>query len=65
MWLMLQQNIPDDYVEGTGETHSVKEFLEEAFSNLNLDWKEDIKIDQRYFRALEVERLRADSTKAK
>jgi len=65
MWLMLQQENPDDYVIGTGETHSVKNFLEEAFSYLNLDWKEYIEIDPKYFRPTEVKDLRADSTKAK
>jgi len=64
MWLMLQQNKPDDYVIGTGETHSVKEFLEESFSYLNLDWQEYIKTDPRYFRPTEVENLKADTTKA-
>ncbi|GAH90424.1 unnamed protein product, partial [marine sediment metagenome] len=65
MWLMLQQYKPDDYVIGTGETHSVKEFLEEAFAYLNLNYKEYIEVDPRYFRPTEVENLRADSTKAK
>ena len=65
MWFMLQQDKPDDYVIGTGEIHSVKEFLEEAFSYLNLDWREYIEIDPRYFRPTEVENLKADSTKAK
>jgi len=65
MWLMLQQENPDDYVIGTGETHSVKNFLEEAFSYLNLDWREYIEIDPKYFRPTEVKDLRADSTKAK
>ena len=62
---MLQQDKPDDYVLGTGETRSVKEFLEEAFGYLNLDWREYIEIDPRYFRPTEVENLKADSTKAK
>jgi GDPmannose 4,6-dehydratase len=65
MWLMLQQDKPDDYVIGTGETHSVKEFLEGAFSYLNLDWKEYVEIDPKYFRPTEVEVLKADSSKAK
>lgn len=65
MWLMLQQDKPDDYVIGTGEAHSVKEFLEEAFSYIKLDWREHVEIDPRYFRPTEVEILRADSTKAK
>jgi len=65
MWFMLQQDKPDDYVIGTGEIHSVKEFLEEAFNYLNLDWKEYIEIDARYFRPTEAVNLKADSTKAK
>src|SRR5512136_2354670 len=50
MWLMLQQKKPDDYVIATGETHSVKEFLKEAFDYADLDWKKYVKIDKRYFR---------------
>ncbi|MHA1410569.1 MAG: GDP-mannose 4,6-dehydratase, partial [Candidatus Odinarchaeia archaeon] len=65
MWLMLQQDEPDDFVIGTGETHSVKEFLEEAFGYLDLYWKEYIEIDPIYFRPTEVENLRADFSKAK
>src|SRR5262249_12603716 len=57
MWLMLQQEKPDDYVIGTGESHTVQEFLEEAFSYVNLDWKEYVEIDPRYFRPTEVEFL--------
>jgi len=65
MWLMLQQDKPCDYVIGTGETHSVKEFLEEVFNYAGLDWKEYVKIDPRYFRPTEVELLLADSSKAR
>jgi GDPmannose 4,6-dehydratase len=65
MWLMLQLDKPDDYVIGTGETHSVKEFLEEAFGYLDLDWHKYIEIDSKYFRPTEVENLRADSSKAR
>ena len=65
MWKMLQQESPEDYVIGVGETHSVREFLEDAFSYVNLDWREYVKIDSRYFRPTEVQALRADSTKAK
>ena len=65
MWQMLQQENPGDYVIGTGETHSVEEFLKEAFSYAGLDWKEHVKIDQRYFRPTEVEKLIANSTKAR
>ena len=65
MWIMLQQDKPDDYVIATGETHSVREFLEETFSYLNLDWKEYVEIDQKYFRPTEVEVLIGDASKAK
>lgn len=65
MWLMLQQDEPEDFVIGTGETHSVKEFLEQAFAYMNLDWNEYVEIDSRYFRPTEVDDLRADITKAK
>lgn len=63
-WLMLQQPKPDDYVIATGETHSVQEFLEEAFSLVNLDWKKFVEIDPRYFRPTEVDILVGDSSKA-
>lgn len=65
MWLMLQQNRPDDYVIGTGEAHSVQEFLEEAFAYADLDWQDYVEIDPRYFRPTEVEFLLADPIKAK
>jgi len=65
MWLMLQQEKPDDYVIGTGEAHSVQEFLEEAFAYVDLNWQEYVEIDPRYFRPTEVEVLLADATKAK
>ena len=65
MWLMLQQEEPDDYVIATGETHSVREFLDEAFSYLDLDWKRYVEIDTRYFRPAEVDLLIGDATKAK
>jgi GDPmannose 4,6-dehydratase len=64
MWKMLQRGEPEDFVIGTGETHSVKEFLEETFSYSGLDWKEYVKIDPKYFRPTEVEVLRADPAKA-
>ena len=65
MWLILQQERPEDYVIGTGETHSVKEFLEEAFWYVNLDWQDYVEIDPRYFRPTETELLLADSSKAR
>ncbi len=64
MWQMLQQDQPDDYVLGTGEAHSVQEFLEEAFAYVNLDWQKYVEIDPRYFRPTEVEFLLADPAKA-
>lgn len=65
MWLMLQQDEPDDYVIATGETHSVREFLEEAFSYSDLNWQDYVEIDERYFRPTEVDVLVGDATKAK
>ena len=65
MWLMLQQEEPDDFVIGTGETHSVREFVEEAFGSVGLDWREYVEIDPRYFRPADVEYLRCDPSKAK
>ncbi|ACK71790.1 GDP-mannose 4,6-dehydratase [Gloeothece citriformis PCC 7424] len=65
MWLMLQQDEPDDYVVATGETHSVKEFLEIAFKVVNLDWQKYVEFDQRYLRPAEVDLLIGDPTKAK
>lgn len=64
-WLMLQQEKPSDYVIGTGESHSVEEFLKEAFDYAGLDWRERVKIDERYLRPTEVEMLVADPTKAR
>lgn len=65
MWLMLQQDTPDDYVIATGETYSVKDFLTEAFSIVNLDWQKYVEIDPKYFRPAEVDLLIGDPTKAK
>lgn len=65
MWLMLQQDRPEDFVIATGETHSVREFLDETFSYLDLDWKEYVEIDPRYFRPAEVDLLIGDSAKAR
>lgn len=65
MWLMLKQDIPDDYVIATGETHSVREFLDEAFGYLDMDWEKYVEIDPRYYRPSEVEMLVGDSSKAK
>jgi GDPmannose 4,6-dehydratase len=65
MWLMLQQDKPDDYVIATGETHSVREFVEKVFSKLNLDYNKHVEVDPRYFRPTEVDVLLGDSTKAR
>jgi GDPmannose 4,6-dehydratase len=64
MWLMLQQPAPDDYVIATGETYSVREFLDEAFSYAGLDWKDCVELDARYLRPTEVDHLQGDSSKA-
>jgi GDPmannose 4,6-dehydratase len=65
MWLMLQQENPDDYVISTNETHTVQEFCEKTFAALDLDWKEFVKFDSRYERPTEVELLIGDNSKAK
>ena len=65
MWLMLQQDKPDDYVVATGETHSVREFLEVAFGHVGLDYRKHVEIDPRYYRPAEVELLIGDASKAK
>jgi GDPmannose 4,6-dehydratase len=64
MWLMLQQGTPDDYVVATGETHSVQEFVEEAFGYLGLEWRKYVKQDARFYRPAEVDLLVGDPTKA-
>ena len=65
MWLMMQQDQPDDFVIATGETHTVREFLEVVFEHLNLDWKRYTKIDPKYYRPTEVDLLIGDASKAK
>ncbi len=65
MWLMLQQEKPDDYVIATGETHTVRELLEVAFGHLGLDYKEYVSVDQRYYRPSEVDFLLGDPSKSK
>ena len=65
MWLMLQQEEPDDYVIATGESHSVEEFLGEAFGYAGLDWRDHVEIDSRYFRPTDVDFLQGDASKAK
>ena len=65
MWLMLQHDHPDDFVVATGEMHSVREFVELAFSLVGLDWEKYVEIDQRYFRPTEVDELCGDASKAR
>jgi len=65
MWLMLQQDSPGDFVIATGESHSVREFLEECFSYLNLRWQDYVSIDKRYFRPSEVDYLLGDASRAR
>jgi len=64
MWLMLQQDEPRDYVIGTGETHTVREFAQIAFAHVGLDWEAFVRIDRSYYRPTEVEHLHADPTRA-
>ena len=64
MWLMLQQDEPEDFVIATGQTHSVREFLDEVFGSLGLDWNKYVEIDPRYYRPTEVDLLLGDSSKA-
>ncbi|HKP45333.1 MAG TPA: GDP-mannose 4,6-dehydratase, partial [Pyrinomonadaceae bacterium] len=65
MWTMLQQDKPEDYVIATGETHSVREFLGEAFGHVNLDWRDYVELDPKYLRPAEVDLLIGDAAKAK
>ena len=63
--MMLQQENPDDYVVATGETHSIREFLDLAFGHVDLDWQKYVEIDPRYYRPAEVDVLIGDASKAK
>jgi len=65
MWLMLQQDEPDDYVIATGETRAVSEFLDLAFARVGLDWRDHVVIDSRYYRPAEVDLLLGDAAKAR
>jgi GDPmannose 4,6-dehydratase len=65
MWLMLQKDEPDDFVVATGETHTVREFCEEAFGYADLDWQDHVVVDPKYFRPAEVDLLQGDATKAR
>jgi GDPmannose 4,6-dehydratase len=65
MWIMLQGNAPKDYVVGTGESHSVREFAEVAFAHVGLDYRKHVILDDKYFRPAEISELKADASKAK
>ena len=65
MWLMLQQNEPDDYVVATGDSHTVQELVELAFAEVGLDWEHYVETDTRYFRPTEVDALQGDASKAR
>jgi GDPmannose 4,6-dehydratase len=65
MWLMLQQDAPDDYVVATGETHSVREFCQLAFDRVGLDWEKYVVVDEKFFRPAEVDLLVGDCSKAR
>jgi GDPmannose 4,6-dehydratase len=65
MWLAMQHGQPDDYVVATGESHSVREFCEEAFGCAQLDYREFVRTDPRYYRPSEVEALQGDASKAR
>lgn len=65
MWLMLQQPAPEDFVIGTGESHSLRDFLREAFERVDLNWEKFVRVDPQLMRPAEVERVVADSTKAR
>ena len=64
MWLMLQQKTPDDFVIATGETHTVREFIEAAFQHVGLDWQKYTKLDEQFYRPAEVHLLQGDASKA-
>jgi GDPmannose 4,6-dehydratase len=65
MWMMLQQDKPDDYVIATGETHSIREFLDLAFQHAGLEWEKYVEIDPKYYRPAEVDLLIGDASKAR
>ena len=65
MWMMLQQDQPDDYVVATGETHDVREFVDAAFSHVGLKWKDHVKVDENFYRPAEVQTLTGDASKAR
>ena len=65
MWLMLQQDSPDDFVCSTGVSHTVKDLVEYVFTKLDLDWKKYVAIDKRFYRSEELKHLKGDCSKAK
>jgi GDPmannose 4,6-dehydratase len=64
MWLMLQRDVPDDYVIATGETHTIRELLDVAFEHVDLNWRQYVRVDPRYYRPTEVDILLGDASKA-
>ena len=64
MWLMLQRDVPDDYVIATGETHTIRELLDVAFEHVGLNWRQYVRVDPRYYRPTEVDILLGDASKA-
>jgi GDPmannose 4,6-dehydratase len=64
MWLMLQQDTPDDFVLSSGESHTVRQFLDEVFGSLDLDWNDYVEVDPRFYRSIENKHLQGDSSKA-
>jgi GDPmannose 4,6-dehydratase len=65
IWRMLQQSEPEDFVLATGETHSVREFVERSFAHVGLDWRAYVEVDPRYYRPTEIDRLEGDASKAR
>lgn len=65
MWRMLQQDEPEDFLLATGETHTVREFVERAFNEVGLDWRRNVEVDPQYYRPTEIDRLEGDSSKAR
>jgi GDPmannose 4,6-dehydratase len=65
MWLMLQQDEPDDYVLATGETHTVRDLAAQAFTYIDLNWEQHVVTDERFYRAAEIHELKGDASKAR
>lgn len=65
IWMMMQQEVPEDFVLATGETHTVREFVERAFAEVGLDWRQHVEVDPQYYRPTEIDRLEGDASKAR